>query len=58
MAPPGYILHTASPGSEMQRASGKAVCTSVMMDSESCSLRDSAVWLRQFVRSQTLAMGG
>lgn len=58
MAPPGCILHTASPGSELQRASGKAVCASVMMDSESCSRRNSAVWLRQFARSRTLAMGG
>lgn len=58
MAPPECILHNASPGTELQRASGRAVCTSVMMDSESCSQRDSAVWLRQFARSRTLAMGG
>lgn len=58
MAPPGCILHTASPGSKLKRASGRAVCASVVMDSESCSQRDTAVWLRQFARSRTLAMGG
>lgn len=58
MAPPGCILHTASPGSKLQHASGRSVSTSVVMDSESCSQRDSAVWLRQFARSRTLAMGG
>lgn len=46
MAPPGCIPPTASPGLELQCASGGAVCVLAMMDSESCSQRDSAVWLR------------
>lgn len=58
MGPPGCIPHTASPGLELQRASCKAVYTSIVMDSEICSQRNSAMWLRQFARSQTLAMGG